>query len=165
MDSASLEELYFATVLELADHRGHYWRITPTLLEGDDASRVLSPHSEAFILTAENPESAGQFSPEENAAATASLAHELDHASVVVRACPGYSLESDHVEPGFALLANPDDAPALRDYTMSLARSYRQNAIFHLTSRGLGLIGVLRPELQGFREVQITPSSSPVTAA
>ncbi len=156
MNDKALEELYFATVLELADGKGHTWRITPTAFDGDDVSDVLAPHSEAFILTAENPESSGEFTPEENAAATASLTHELEHSAVTVRACPGYALDSDHVEPGFAVMADAHNSVAMREFTVTLARSYRQNAIFHLTPQGLGIIGVLRPELQAFRKVRIT---------
>jgi len=157
MNDSALEELYFATALELADAKGKTWRITPTAFDGDDASSILAPHTEAFILTAENPESSGEFTPEENAAATASLAHELDHSGLIARACPGYALDSDHVEPGFAVMAAADNSDLMREFTVDLARSYRQNAIFHLTQKGLGIIGVLRPELQAFRTVRITP--------
>jgi hypothetical protein len=156
MDDNALEELYFATVLELADEKGNTWRITPTALDGDDASRILAPHTDAYILTAENPESSGEFTAEENAAATASLAHELDHSVATVRACPGHALDSDHVEPGFAVMAHAENSVAMRQLTIDLARSYRQNAIFHLSQKGLGIIGVLRPELQAFRAVRIT---------
>lgn len=156
MDDNALEELYFSTVLELADARANTWRITPTAFDGDDPSAILAPYSDAYILTAENPESSSEFTAEENAAATASLAHELSHSSAVVKPCPGFALDSDHVEPGFAVLARPETSTAMRELTVDLARSYRQNAIFHLSHKGLSLIGVLRPELQAYRRVRIT---------
>lgn len=155
VDDASLEELYFRTTLELRDDSGQLYRITPTRLDEhpSDSDVVLRPFSDAFILTAENPESLGEFSAEENAAATKLLHQRLLESSAVFRDCPGYAFDSDHVEPGFAVLSHSHEAKELQQWVVALAKEFRQNAIFHLGHNGLSLIGALRPQLHGTRPV------------
>ena len=73
MDDAVLAELYYRTTLELADGGGTVWKITPTDTEPDSPEALLSPYTDAFILTAENPESSGVNTADDNAQATSSL--------------------------------------------------------------------------------------------
>ena len=157
VDDASLEELYFRTTLELRDDSGQLYRITPTQLDDQpsDADVVLRPFSDAFILTAENPESLGEFSAQQNAEATELLHQRLLESSAVFRDCPGYAFDSDHVEPGFAVLSHSYEANELQQWVVGLAKEFRQNAIFHLGRDGLSLIGVLRPDLRGTRPVLV----------
>lgn len=157
MDASSLVELYFRTTLELRDDSGQLYRITP-VEPGQTGSAVeafLEPFSDAFILTAENPESSGTFSVAENEAATAELRAILSDSPVVFRQCPGYAFDSDHVEPGFAVLARQSQRDELLEFTLSLARRFRQNAIFQLNSHGLAIVGALRDDLTGVRPVVI----------
>ena len=155
MDDAALADVYYRTTLELADDHGTIWQITPASTDGDDPGVILGGFSDAYILTAENPESSGEYSSEENAAATAALAHELNESGVTYRPCPGYGFDVDHVEHGFAILATAEQSGTLRDFTLELARRYRQNAIFHLHGGGLGIVGALRPGLNALRAVEI----------
>ena len=155
MTDNELTELYFRTTLELADSRGVVWTITPAITDEDDASVILAPYTHALILTAENPESSGEYTSEDNSAATAALAHELAHSDLVYRECPGFGFDSDHVEHGFALLARADDRERITQHALELARSYRQNAVFHLSATGLGIIGALRPRMSATRPVRI----------
>lgn len=155
MDDRELAALYFRTTLELRDDEGYAWRISPT--ESAEAIRdplaVLSPFTDAFILTAENPESSGQASAEENAEATRELAHLLDESGRPHRDCPGFAWDEDHIEPGFALLASPSTRDHTREFALKLAAEFRQNAIFHLDQSGLGIIGALRAGMTGHRPV------------
>lgn len=157
MDDASLTELYFRTVLELRDDSGQLFRITPIEPDasGSDGSVVLSPFSDAYILTAENPESSGTQSAEENAQATRALGQMLDDLPVVFRDCPGYAFDSDHVEPGFAVLAHDYESDSIKELVLGLASRFRQNAIFHLSPAGLSIIGAVRDQMTGFRPVVI----------
>lgn len=155
MDDLALADLYFRTTLELRDDEGRAWRISPTDTAGSatDPLVVLSPFTDAFILTAENPESSGAASAQENARATAELAHLLSESSVTYRECPGFAWDADHVEPGFAILAGPSRRDELEAFALELALRFRQNAIFHLDQSGLGIIGALRTELTGHTPV------------
>jgi hypothetical protein len=155
MDDAALAELYYRTTLELADSEGTVWKITPTDTAPDNPDTVLSPYTDAFILTAENPESSGLNTPEDNQKATASLQSELDTLGVVYRDCPGYGFDVDHVEQGFALLADQTNRDQIRKIALNLATRYRQNAIFHLHAGGLSIIGALRAHMTGIRNVEI----------
>ena len=150
-----LAELYFRTTLELRDDEGRAWRISPSD-SADGASDplvVLSPFTDAYILTAENPESSGRASAQDNARATAELAHLLNESSVTYRECPGFAWDADHVEPGFAILASPSRSDELEAFALELALRFNQNAIFHLDQSGLGIIGARRPELFGHTPV------------
>lgn len=150
-----LEELYFRTTLELRDDSGVLFRITPTEHSNDSTkvADVLSPFTEAFILTAENPESSGEYSDQENARATAELGDLLASSTLTYRECPGFAWDSDHVEPGFAVLGRAEEASELLRVTLELATRFRQNAIFRLSEAGLSLVGALRPDLSGIRPV------------
>ena len=151
-----LAELYYRTTLELADAEGAVWDITPSDSPGMSPAVVLAPFSHAFILTAENPESAGDYTPEQNAAATNALAADIAARGIPYRPCPGYGFDVDHVEHGFALLATDDTASEVREIALELAHSYRQNAIFHLSDAGLGIIGALRSEMSAVRPVRLS---------
>ena len=155
MDDRELAELYFRTTLELRDDEGRAWRISPTHNAGSasDPLVVLSPFTDAYILTAENPESSGTASAQDNARATAELAHLLSESSVTFRECPGFAWDADHVEPGFAILASPTRRDEVEAFALELATRFRQNAIFHLDQSGLGITGALRPELTGHSPV------------
>lgn len=155
MSDDELIELYFRTTLELRDDEGRTWRISPVSHpdQASDPVVVLAPFSDAFILTAENPESSGEYSAEQNRDATAELESLLANAPVTFRECPGFAWDSDHVEPGFALLAREEQAAERQELALELARKFRQNAIFHLSTDGLGIIGALRPEMRGLRPV------------
>lgn len=155
MSDDELIELYFRTTLELRDDEGRTWRISPvsSAEQATDPLAVLSPFTDAFILTAENPESSGENSVEQNRAATAELGSLLADSPVTFRECPGFAWDSDHVEPGFAVLARDEQAAERQELTLELARRFRQNAIFHLSADGLGIIGALRPEMRGIRPV------------
>lgn len=155
MGDDELIELYFRTTLELRDDEGRTWRISPvsSAEQATDPLVVLSPFTDAFILTAENPESSGEYSAEQNRAATAELGSLLADSPVTFRECPGFAWDSDHVEPGFAVLARDEQAAERQELTLELARRFRQNAIFHLSADGLGIIGALRPEMRGIRPV------------
>ncbi len=155
MGDEELIELYFRTTLELRDDEGRTWRISPVSSpeKASDPLVVLAPFTDAFILTAENPESLGEFGVHENAVATAELASLLADSPVTFRDCPGFAWDSDHVEPGFAVLAREEQAAERQELTLELARRFRQNAIFHLSADGLGIIGALRPEMRGLRPV------------
>ena len=156
MDDRELAELYFRTTLELEDSSGVTWRITPTDSSPDSPDSLLAPYSDAFILTAENPESLDENSASENDRATAALRDELDRRGIDYRDCPGYGFDVDHVEKGFALLASPSNREDTLETALGLARKYRQNAIFQLSATGLGIIGALRSEMTALRPVSIT---------
>lgn len=158
MNDDQLAELYFRTTLELADTSGALWRITPDPNTQDDPSGVLAPYCHAFILTAENPESLGEYSAEQNARATVELGQQLAGLGIDYRECPGFGFDTDHVEHGFALLGDSTTSDRIRDLALNLARSYRQNAIFHLNTNGLAIIGALRPTMAGTRSVRIEPA-------
>ncbi len=155
MGDEDLVELYFRTTLELRDDEGRTWRISP--VSGNerhsDPLDVLSPFTDAFILTAENPESTGDYSAEQNAAATAELRSILTDSPVTFRDCPGYAWDGDHVEPGFAILARDEQAAERQELALHLARQFQQNAIFHLSADGLAIMGALRSEMRGLRTV------------
>jgi hypothetical protein len=155
MGDEDLVELYFRTTLELRDDEGRTWRISP--VSGNerhsDPLDVLSPFIDAFILTAENPESTGDYSAEQNAAATAELRSILTDSPVTFRDCPGYAWDGDHVEPGFAILARDEQAAERQELALHLARQFQQNAIFHLSADGLAIMGALRSEMRGLRKV------------
>lgn len=155
MDDERLAEVYFQTTLELRDSSGQLYLIRPTTGHGGDPRRLLSPYTDAFILTAENPLSLDEFSESENREATEALRDDLNKAGVVFQDCPGRAIGSDHVEAGFALLATDRDRDQLLLDTLDLARSYRQNAIFHLNKRGLHIIGAVRHQMSGHRPVRI----------
>jgi hypothetical protein len=118
-----------------------------------DPLEVLSPFSDAFILTAENPESTDKYSAEQNATATAELRSILADSPVTFRDCPGYAWDADHVEPGFAILARDEQAPERQELALNLARRFHQNAIFHLSADGLAIMGALRSDMRGLRKV------------
>ena len=155
MGDEDLVELYFRTTLELRDDEGRTWRISP--VSGNerhsDPLDVLSPFTDAFILTAENPESTGDYSAEQNAAATAELRSILTDSPVTFRDCPGYAWDGDDVEPGFAILARDEQAAERQELALHLARQFQQNAIFHLSADGLAIMGALRSEMRGLRTV------------
>lgn len=155
MDDRELAELYFRTTLELRDDEGRAWRISPThsAESTSDPLVVLSPFTDAYILTAENPESSGTASAHDNARATSELAHLLSESSMTYRECPGFAWDADHVEPGFAILASPSRRDEVEAFALELALRFRQNAIFHLDQSGLGIVGALRPELTGHSPV------------
>ena len=88
MTDEELGELYYRTTLELTDQHGTLWAITPTDSVNHSPSAVLAPFTEAFILTAENPESSGENTPEDNARATAALASDIDTRGIPHRPCP-----------------------------------------------------------------------------
>ena len=155
MDDATLSELYYRTTLELADSEGTVWKITPTDTEPDSPEALLSPYTDAFILTAENPESSGLNTADDNAQATSSLQSELETLGVVYRDCPGYGFDVDHVEQGFALLADQTTQDQIRKIALDLATRYRQNAIFHLHAGGLSIIGARRAQVTGDRPVRV----------
>lgn len=161
MNADELVTLYFRTTLRLTHASGENFEIRP--LENQAASSadpkvVLAPYQHAFILTAENPESLGELSPEQNAEATAALRRILVASGHPFRDCPGYALDSDHVEPGFAILAHQNEAAEIQGFAIGLAESFRQNAIFHLDRRGLEIIGALREDLDALRPVSINPA-------
>lgn len=155
MSDEELIELYFRTTLELLDDDGQLWRISPTddPTLASDPLEILAPFSDAYILTAENPESSGEFGPNDNAQVTTRLRSLLAESPVTFRDCPGFAWDSDHVEPGFAVFADGSRGEEILDFTREIARSFRQNAIFHLSTDGLGIIGILRPGLRGLRPV------------
>ena len=155
MDDAVLAELYYRTTLELADGGGTVWKITPTDTEPDNPETLLFPYADAFILTAENPESSGLNTADDNAQATSSLQSEVETLGVVYRDCPGYGFDVDHVEQGFALLADHTNRDQIRKIALDLATRYRQNAIFHLHAGGLSIIGALRARMTGDRPVRV----------
>ena len=155
MDDSQLAELYYRTTLELADSAGQIWRITPTEAEPTSPAEVLAPYTEAFILTAENPESSGDNTAADNARATRALQADLESSGLVFRECPGFGFDVDHVEHGFALLADEDSRESVRSKALELATIYRQNAIFHLHRGGLGIVGALRPEMAATRTVSL----------
>ena len=156
MTDEELAELYYRTTLELADAEGVVWGITPTEGPGMSPVHVLVPFSHAFILTAENPESAGAYTPEQNAKATKALRADIAARGIPHRPCPGYGFDVAHVEHGFALLATDDTSSEVRAIALELAHSYRQNAIFHLSAAGLGIIGALRSEMSAVRPVRLS---------
>ena len=153
MDESQLAELYYRTTLELADSAGQIWRITPTDTGAMSPAKVLAPHTDAFILTAENPESSGENTAADNARATRALQADLESSGLVFRDCPGFGFDVDHVEHGFALLADEDSRESVRSKALELANTYRQNAIFHLHRGGLGIIGALRPQMAATKTV------------
>jgi hypothetical protein len=155
MGDEELVELYFRTTLELRDDEGRTWRISPVAHSErhSDPLDVLSPFTDAFILTAENPESSGENTADQNAAATAELRSILADSPVTFRECPGFAWDGDHVEPGFAILAREEQARERQELALELARKFRQNAIFHLSVDGLAIIGALRSDMRGLRKV------------
>ena len=155
MGDEELLELYFRTTLELRDDEGRTWRISPVsgAERHSDPLEVLSPFTDAFILTAENPESSGEYSAEQNAAATAELRAILADSPVTFRDCPGFGWDGDHVEPGFAILARDEQAAERQEFALELARRFQQNAIFHLSADGLAIMGALRSDMRGLRTV------------
>lgn len=155
MDDAVLAELYYRTTLELADGGGTVWKITPTDTEPDSPEALLSPYTDAFILTAENPESSGLNTADDNAQATSSLQSELETLGVVYRDCPGYGFGVDHVEQGFALLADQTTQEQIRKIALDLATRHRQHAIFYLHDGGLSITGALSAHVTGIRTVEI----------
>jgi len=155
VDDSQLAELYYRTTLELADSAGQIWRITPTDAEPMSPAQVLAPYTDAFILTAENPESSGENTAADNARATRALQADLESSGLVFRECPGFGFDVDHVEHGFALLADEDSRESVRSTALELATTYRQNAIFQLHAGGLGIIGALRAHMAGIRNVEI----------
>ena len=150
-----MAELYYRTTLELADSAGQIWRITPTNTEPMSPAGVLDPYTDAFILTAENPESSGENTAADNARATRALQADLESSGLVFRDCPGFGFDVDHVEHGFALLADEDSCESVRSMALELATTYRQNAIFHLHRGGLGIIGALRAQMAATRTVSL----------
>jgi len=155
VDDSELAELYYRTTLELADSAGQIWRITPTDTEPMSPAEVLAPYTDAFILTAENPESSGENTAADNARATRALQADLESSGLVFRDCPGFGFDVDHVEHGFALFADEESRESVRAKALELATTYRQNAIFHLHRDGLGIIGALRPEMAATRTVSL----------
>ena len=155
MDDSELAELYYRTTLELADSAGQIWRITPTDTELMSPLEVLAPYTDAFILTAENPESSGENTAADNALATRALHADLAQSGLIFRECPGFGFDVDHVEHGFALFADEDSRESVRAKALELATTYRQNAIFHLHRGGLGIIGALRPQMAATRTVRL----------
>lgn len=155
MDDSQLAELYYRTTLELADSAGQIWRITPTDTEPMMPAGVLAPYTDAFILTAENPESSGENTAADNARATRALQADLESSGLVFRDCPGFGFDVDHVEHGFALLADEGSRESVRSMALELATTYRQNAIFHLHRGGLSIIGALRPQMAATRTVSL----------
>lgn len=152
--------LYFQTTLVLEDPSGTPFHIRPLGPEAAsaDPSGLLSPYQHAFILTAENPESLGDYTPAQNAEATAQLRRLLESSGHPFRECPGLAWDSEHVEAGFAILATDDNAAEMHGYAIDLAKGFRQNAIFHLEARGLEILGALRDDLAAIRPVIISPS-------
>ena len=161
VNADDLVTLYFRTTLVLANSSGTPFHIQP-VDESDspsaDPTPLLSPYRQAFILTAENPESLGHYTANQNAEATASLRRLLSGSGYSYRDCPGYAWDSDHVEPGFAVLASDQRASEVQGFTIGLAEKFRQNAIFRLDANGLGILGALRQDLGGTRPVVITPA-------
>ena len=83
------------------------------------------------------------------------LEADLESSGLVFRESPGFGFDVDHVEHGFALLADEDSRESVRSKALELATTYRQNAIFHLHAGGLGIIGALRAHMAGIRKVEI----------
>ena len=95
------------------------------------------PAEEFFVMTAANPWSSDQFTPQMNAALNAGLRQGLERAGAFLYDAVGHDPASTWIEPGFAVMGLEEAS------VLEFARQYGQNAVYRMSPGAFTCVGVL----------------------
>lgn len=95
------------------------------------------PAEEFFVMTAANPWSSDQFTPQMNAALNAGLRQGLERAGAFLFDAVGHDPASTWIEPGFAVMGLEEAS------VLEFARQYGQNAVYRMSPGAFTCVGVL----------------------
>ena len=95
------------------------------------------PAEEFFVMTAANPWSSDQFTPQMNAALNAGLRQGLERAGAFLFDAVGHDPASTWIEPGFAVMGLEEAS------VLEFARQFGQNAVYRMSPGAFTCVGVL----------------------
>ncbi len=95
------------------------------------------PAEEFFVMTAANPWSSDQFTPQMNAALNEGLHRGLERAGAFIFEAAGHDPASTWIEPGFAVMGLAEEV------VLDFARQYGQNAVYRMSPGAFTCVGVL----------------------
>ncbi len=95
------------------------------------------PAEEFFVMTAANPWSSDQFTPQMNAALNAGLRQGLERAGAFLFDAVGHDPASTWIEPGFAVMGLEEAS------VLEFARQYGQNAVYRMSPGAFTCVGAL----------------------
>ena len=95
------------------------------------------PVDEFFVMTAANPWSSDQFTPQMNSALNAGLRRGLERAGAFLFDAVGHDPASPWVEPGFAVMGLEEES------VLEFARQYGQNAVYRMSPGAFTCVGAL----------------------
>lgn len=111
---------------------------THVLQAADVASGAWNfPVDEFFVMTAANPWSSDQFTPQMNSALNAGLRRGLERAGAFLFDAVGHDPTSPWVEPGFAVMGLEEES------VLEFARQYGQNAVYRMSPGAFTCVGAL----------------------
>ncbi len=140
---------------ETADFLGYPRVISDSLpaLLGNEVAQV-------WVITAENPKSAGSSTREENDHRNDELRSALERHGLMWHAARGQSPDGQHGEESFFLPSlHTENQTTLEMLVKRLARQFEQNAIFRFIDFEQILVGVLDPYFSGVRPYLIRTAS------
>ena len=95
------------------------------------------PVDEFFVMTAANPWSSDQFTPQMNSALNAGLRRGLERAGAFLFDAVGHDPASPWVEPGFAVMGLQEES------VLEFARQYGQNAVYRMSPGAFTCVGAI----------------------
>ena len=109
------------------------------LLQAADAASGAwnFPVDEFFVMTAANPWSSDQFTPQMNSALNAGLRRGLERAGAFLFDAVGHDPASTWIEPGFAVMGLQEES------VLEFARQYGQNAVYRMSPGAFTCVGAL----------------------
>ncbi len=127
-------KFYMETHVRITDDHNRTY-----LLQASDTpvGQWIFPAEEIFVMTAANPWSSDQFTPQMNSALNAGLRQGLERAGAFFFEAVGHDPASTWIEPGFAVMGLAEEV------VLDFAQQYGQNAVYRMSPGAFTCVGAL----------------------